>query len=108
MVGGLNAAAAAKAAQDAIDQEAARLAAEAQARLAAELAAADEAALLAAVGRDRAAFSAASGDLIATAHCERRGRSISFVRGEVRAEDGTLVALATGTFKLVARQPARG
>ena len=52
--------------------------------------------------------SAASGDLIATAHCERRGRSISFVRGEVRAEDGTLVALATGTFKLVARQPARG
>lgn len=29
--------------------------------------------------------SAASGDLIATAHCERRGRSISFVRGEVRA-----------------------
>jgi len=26
----------------------------------------------------------------------------------VRAEDGTLVALATGTFKLVARQPARG
>ena len=49
-----------------------------------------------------------TGDLIATAHCERRGRSISFARGEVRAEDGTLVALATGTFKLVARQPARG
>ena len=48
--------------------------------------------------------STASGDLIATAHCERRGRSISFARGEVRAEDGTLVALATGTFKLVARQ----
>lgn len=49
---------------------------------------------------------AASGDLIATAHCERRGRSISFARGEVRAEDGTLVALATGSFKLMARQPA--
>lgn len=47
----------------------------------------------------------ASGDLIASAHCERRGRSISFARGEVRAEDGTLVALATGTFKLLPRQP---
>ena len=50
---------------------------------------------------------AASGELIATAHCERRGRSISFARGEVHAEDGTLVALATGTFKLIARQPAQ-
>lgn len=49
---------------------------------------------------------AASGDLIASAHCERRGRSISFARGEVRAEDGTLVALATGTFKLMPRAPA--
>ncbi|EER57739.1 conserved hypothetical protein, partial [Acidovorax delafieldii 2AN] len=48
---------------------------------------------------------AGTGDLIATARCERRGRSISFVRGEVRAEDGTLVALATGSFKLIARQP---
>jgi len=49
---------------------------------------------------------AGSGDLICTARCERRGRSISFVRGEVRAEDGTLVALATGSFKLLARQGA--
>jgi uncharacterized protein (TIGR00369 family) len=49
---------------------------------------------------------AGSGDLIATARCERRGRSISFARGEVRAADGTLVALATGSFKLIARQPA--
>ncbi len=48
---------------------------------------------------------AAGGDLVATAHCERRGRSISFARGEVRAEDGTLVALATGSFKLIARHP---
>lgn len=48
----------------------------------------------------------ASGDVIATAHCERRGRSISFARGEVRAEDGSLVALATGSFKLIARAPA--
>ncbi len=51
--------------------------------------------------------SAGSGDLIATDHCERRGRSISFARGEVRSEDGTLVALATGTFKLMARSPAQ-
>lgn len=47
---------------------------------------------------------AASGDVIAHTHCERRGRSISFARGEARAEDGTLLALATGTFKLMARQ----
>ncbi|MBY0412293.1 MAG: PaaI family thioesterase [Burkholderiaceae bacterium] len=49
---------------------------------------------------------AGTGDLTATARCERRGRSISFARGEVRGADGTLVALATGTFKLMARQPA--
>ena len=49
---------------------------------------------------------AGTGDLIATARCERRGRSISFVRGEVRAEDGTLVAMATGSFKLIARSTA--
>lgn len=50
--------------------------------------------------------SAGKGDLIATARCERRGRSISFARGEVRMEDGTLVAMATGSFKLIARNPA--
>lgn len=50
--------------------------------------------------------SAGTGDLIATATCERRGRSISFARGEVRTEDGMLVALATGSFKLIARHPA--
>lgn len=52
-------------------------------------------------------ISAASGDLIATAHCERRGRSISFARGEIHSEDGTLVAMATGTFKLLARAPSK-
>lgn len=50
--------------------------------------------------------SAGGGDLIGTAQCERRGNSISFARGEVRAEDGTLVALASGTFKLMARNAA--
>lgn len=46
----------------------------------------------------------AGGDLVATAHCERRGRGVSFARGEVHAADGTLVALATGAFKLVERR----
>lgn len=49
---------------------------------------------------------AGSGLLTATAQCERRGRSISFARGEVRMQDGTLVALATGSFKLMPRAPA--
>ncbi len=47
----------------------------------------------------------ASGDVIATAVCERRGRSLCFVRGEARSTEGELLALATGTFKLVDRQP---
>lgn len=47
--------------------------------------------------------SAGKGDLIATAHCERRGRTISFARGEVRDMEGTLVAMATGSFKLITR-----
>ena len=51
-------------------------------------------------------LAAGTGDLIATAHCERRGRGISFARGEVRDGAGTLVALATGTFKLAARAAA--
>jgi len=47
-----------------------------------------------------------AGDVIATAACERRGRSISFARGEARSADGTLLALASGTFKLVPRTPS--
>ncbi|NDZ13195.1 phenylacetic acid degradation protein [Variovorax sp. WS11] len=50
--------------------------------------------------------SAGGGDLVANAHCDRRGRSISFARGEVHTEDGTLVAMATGTFTLLARAAA--
>ncbi|MFT3718395.1 PaaI family thioesterase [Pseudorhodoferax sp.] len=46
------------------------------------------------------------GDVIATARCERRGKSLCFVRGEARDADGTLLTLATGTFKLVERAPA--
>lgn len=44
------------------------------------------------------------GDVIATTFCERRGRSLCFVRGEARSENGELLALATGTFKLVERK----
>jgi uncharacterized protein (TIGR00369 family) len=51
-------------------------------------------------------IAAGQGELVATSCCERRGRSISFARGEVRTDDGTLVAMATGTFKLVARAAA--
>ncbi|AOY95183.1 phenylacetic acid degradation-like protein [Cupriavidus sp. USMAA2-4] len=43
------------------------------------------------------------GDVIGLGFCERRGRALSFVRGEVRDEAGELLALATGTFKLVER-----
>ena len=46
------------------------------------------------------------GDVIATARCERRGKSLCFVRGEARDADGNLLTLATGTFKLVERAAA--
>lgn len=49
---------------------------------------------------------AGRGDVVCSAVCERRGRSISFVRGEARDDAGTLLALATGSFKLVERAPA--
>lgn len=45
----------------------------------------------------------ARGDVIGTARCERRGKSLCFVRGEARDRDGQLLILATGTFKLVDR-----
>lgn len=45
----------------------------------------------------------ASGEVVASAVCERRGRSLCFVRGEVHDAQGTLLALATGTFKLAER-----
>ncbi|MEF7617114.1 PaaI family thioesterase [Aquincola sp. MAHUQ-54] len=48
---------------------------------------------------------ASDGDVVCTAVCERRGRSISFARGEARNAAGDLLALATGTFKLFERAP---
>lgn len=47
-----------------------------------------------------------AGDVIATAVCERRGRALCFARGEARSTEGELLAIATGTFKLVARAAA--
>lgn len=46
------------------------------------------------------------GCLLARATCERRGRALCFARGEVRDAQNQLVALATGTFKLVERAPS--
>ena len=43
------------------------------------------------------------GDVVATGRCERRGKSLCFVRGEAHDADGNLLTLATGTFKLVDR-----
>ncbi|MDR2296913.1 MAG: PaaI family thioesterase [Comamonas sp.] len=43
------------------------------------------------------------GEVIALAVCERRGRLISFARGEAYDSAGKLLAMATGTFKLLER-----
>lgn len=45
----------------------------------------------------------ATGDVICTSVCEKRGKSLSFVRGELRSDTGDLLGMATGTFKLVER-----
>lgn len=45
-----------------------------------------------------------SSDVVAHGHCERRGASLCFARGEARDVDGQLLALATGTFRLVERK----
>jgi acyl-coenzyme A thioesterase PaaI-like protein len=50
----------------------------------------------------------AAGDVICTSVCEKRGKSLSFVRGELRSEAGELLGMATGTFKLVERKIAGG
>ena len=47
-----------------------------------------------------------AGDVVCTSVCEKRGKSLSFVRGELHNAAGDLLGLATGTFKLVERKPA--
>ncbi|THU05040.1 PaaI family thioesterase [Lampropedia puyangensis] len=45
----------------------------------------------------------AQGAVLASAVCERQGRAMCFSRGQVHDAKGQLLALATGTFKLVER-----
>lgn len=45
-----------------------------------------------------------TGDVVAHAHCERRGSTLCFARGEALDAQGRLLALATGTFRLVERR----
>ncbi|QNN57231.1 PaaI family thioesterase [Diaphorobacter ruginosibacter] len=50
----------------------------------------------------------AAADVICTAVCEKRGLSLSFVRGEIRNDAGELLGMASGTFKLVDRARQTG
>jgi uncharacterized protein (TIGR00369 family) len=44
---------------------------------------------------------AAAGTVLAEGRAQRAGRSLIFSEGELRSENGTLLAKATGTFKLL-------
>ena len=44
---------------------------------------------------------AAAGTVLAEGRAQRAGRSLIFSEGELRSEDGILLAKATGTFKLL-------
>jgi uncharacterized protein (TIGR00369 family) len=46
-------------------------------------------------------IAAAAGPVIGEGRAQRAGRSLIFSEGELRSEDGTLLAKATGTFKLL-------
>ncbi|MGH9579179.1 MAG: PaaI family thioesterase, partial [Terriglobales bacterium] len=46
-------------------------------------------------------IAAAKGAVLAEGRAQRAGRSLIFSEGELRSEDGTLLAKATGTFKLL-------
>jgi len=46
-------------------------------------------------------IAAAVGPVLAEGRAQRAGRSLIFSEGELRSEDGTLLAKATGTFKLL-------
>jgi uncharacterized protein (TIGR00369 family) len=47
----------------------------------------------------------ATGELLIDARCIKAGKSIAFCEGEIRNEQGTVVARATATFKVVPRKP---
>ena len=46
-------------------------------------------------------IAAAQGPVLGEGRAQRAGRSLIFSEGELRSEDGTLLAKATGTFKLL-------
>ena len=46
-------------------------------------------------------ITAAKGPVLAEGRAQRAGRSLIFSEGELYSEDGTLLAKATGTFKLL-------
>ena len=46
-------------------------------------------------------IAAAMGAVLGEGRAQRAGRSLIFSEGELRSEDGTLLAKATGTFKLL-------
>jgi len=46
-------------------------------------------------------IAAATGRVLGEGRAQRAGRSLIFSEGELRSEDGTLLAKATGTFKLL-------
>jgi len=46
-------------------------------------------------------IAAAKGAVLGEGRAQRAGRSLIFSEGELRSEDGTLLAKATGTFKLL-------
>jgi acyl-coenzyme A thioesterase PaaI-like protein len=50
-------------------------------------------------------WGAANGPVLAEERAQRAGRSLIFSEGELRNEDGTLLAKATGTFKLLYPKP---
>ena len=52
--------------------------------------------------------SAGAGALVAEGRVIRGGRSLVFSEGEVRAEDGTIVAKGVGTFKVRPRKKPAG
>jgi uncharacterized protein (TIGR00369 family) len=46
-------------------------------------------------------IAAANGPVLGEGRAQRAGRSLIFSEGELRSEDGSLLAKATGTFKLL-------
>ena len=50
-------------------------------------------------------IAAANGPVLGEGRAQRAGRALIFSEGELRSEDGTLLAKGTGTFKLLYSKP---